>query len=181
MNFLQNELAKEPIKILILASHRTGSSLLGSILKEQNSTAYFYEPLRRVEKSVGFRFEYWLNWPNYKVEKAASTLNQIYSCQYVSLEGWSTIIFRISEVASVFDLFPKHSKTFQNIPIHSNTFNTFQYIPAHSKNSQNQKSEHALKARENLKRPNTLQTQPTLIIQLIFRKSSLVLGEDKSK
>ena len=87
LNFLQKELEEEPMKILILATYRTGSSLLGSILKEQNSTAYFYEPLRRVEKSVGFKFEYWSNWPNHKIEKAASTLNQIYSCQYVSLQG----------------------------------------------------------------------------------------------
>ena len=79
----QEKQKEEPLKIFILASHRTGSSLLGSIFGEQNSTVYFFEPLREVARSAGFVFQHWMDWPKYQKEESIFNLNNIYSCQYV--------------------------------------------------------------------------------------------------
>ena len=75
---------KIPLKVLIVASHRTGSSLLGDILSYSRNTSYFFEPMRDAERGFNMSFPHWLPWSTNQIQIGFSTLDKLFSCQYVS-------------------------------------------------------------------------------------------------
>ena len=147
---------KIPLKVLIVASHRTGSSLLGDILSysrqgyinryknivsghknslyafskkglpikqqlridtpqtlldvgefclshkiyschlvyqyyytclyslDSRNSSYFFEPMRDAERGFNMSFPHWLPWSSNQIQIGFSTLDKLFSCQYVS-------------------------------------------------------------------------------------------------
>ena len=73
-----------PLKVLIVGSHRTGSSLLGDILSYSRNTSYFFEPMRDAERGFNMSFPHWLPWSSNQIQIGFSTLDKLFSCQYVS-------------------------------------------------------------------------------------------------
>ena len=51
---------------------------------DSRNTSYFFEPMRDAERGFNMSFPHWLPWSANQIQIGFSTLDKLFSCQYVS-------------------------------------------------------------------------------------------------
>ena len=51
---------------------------------DSRNSSYFFEPMRDAERGFNMSFPHWLPWSSNQIQIGFSTLDKLFSCQYVS-------------------------------------------------------------------------------------------------